>query len=289
MKGFAVFGDWHSTTRWAVQVLNRDDVAQFSDVYHVGDFGLWTFHPQDLNNHHYHYLELVNGSLENSGSKLHVILGNHENYTMLQSDYVRTTDSGEQYFDMFPNILFWPRVHTHVNPATGLTIVGVGGAGSVDKQHRVAGVSWWAEEEITLADVEQLKTAHPEGGEGVKVADILITHDAPAGSPTVLPRDSFTSASPEVVQYCERQRFLLRDVIDWVKPTYAFHGHWHVHRIGKLNGVGFDGGDYTTTVVALNMEYTDEGNIAILTLNDDGSESEKGGFSLTIPENPYTI
>ena len=57
----------------------------------------------------------------------------------------------------------------------GLTVGGLGGAFSVDYEHRIEGKDWWRNEEPTSEEATALSADGP--------LDLLITHDAPAGVP----------------------------------------------------------------------------------------------------------
>jgi hypothetical protein len=108
---------------------------------------------------------------------------------------------------------------TNIN---GLVIGALGGAFSVDYEHRTEGKDWWSSEEPTAEEARKLIAGGP--------VDILITHDAPAG---VQLKGDFELAE-ELVGRAERTRVLLRDVVDSLAPRHVFCGHWHQRRIVEL-------------------------------------------------------
>lgn len=84
----------------------------------------------------------------------------------------------------------------------GLAVAALGGAFSVDYEHRTKGRDWWANEEPTAVEAIALVAGGP--------IDILITHDSPAGVP---PKSDF-DLPPELVEKAERTCILLREVVD---------------------------------------------------------------------------
>ncbi len=163
-----VFGDWHGNTRWARTMLERARAAAGEDVgvfYHVGDFGLWDLSARvspyswDAGrvepSRGFTYLEQVDKVLGDYGKELWVVLGNHENYA--EWEMMPETADGARRHPYFPNIVFLPRSFVWTDPATGMVMGCVGGAGSIDKSLREPGSSWWAEEEITLDDISAFR------------------------------------------------------------------------------------------------------------------------------------
>jgi hypothetical protein len=120
-----------------------------------------------------------------------------------------------------PNIRVLPRGgRTRIE---GLVVGGIGGAFSVDFEHRTEGKSWCADEEPTAEEAQQLVAGGP--------VDILITHDAPAG----VPRRGEFDLSPEIEDRAGRTRILLREVIDSLEPANVFCGHWHQRKIHEVD------------------------------------------------------
>ena len=91
--------------------------------------------------------------------KVYAIDGNHEYFPLIEYDVVT---------EVHDNLFFVPR-------GTTLTIEGydigfVGGAESVDKAWRAAGIDWWPKERVTEADINKLYG---------KKMDLLVTHAPP--------------------------------------------------------------------------------------------------------------
>jgi hypothetical protein len=225
-------------------------------LYHVGDFGLWGLSPlirggvygdRSRPSEGFAYLDGVNTALSRVERELWVVLGNHENYD--EWERMPVGEDGTRRHPRFPNVVFLPRSFVWRDPMSGRMFGSVGGAGSVDKVFREEGESWWPQEEITRDDIELFKGLPGSGG-----VEVFLTHDAPAGSGTVDDTRPPDYATPDILQYCNRQRVLLRDALDWARPKVAFHGHWHRYAESVVDGVGYDGQGYSTRIVGLGMD-----------------------------------
>lgn len=239
LRGFA--GDWHGNKNWALGALDRFKSQDVTVIYHVGDFGVW---PGPSGKE---FLYKVDARLRENDQTLYVVLGNHEDYNQVDKFQVGADGWLEHVF--YPRIRFAPRGHVWVDG--GARFAALGGAGSVDRNVRVEGVSWWPQEAVTRADVDTLVsnvTAH-----GWDRVDVLLTHEAPAGlhRPGGKLPAWFT---PEVAHDCWQQRVLLREACDLVRPHSLVHGHWHTWFEDTLDGTGVDGGEYVTTVWGLPNE-----------------------------------
>lgn len=251
LVGFA--GDWHGNTGWALQSLRHFSDLGVKVAYQLGDFGVWG--GQDGAS----YLRKIQRTLDEHDQLLLVIPGNHENYDML--DHMPVNEHGWMCRSQAePRIWYAPRGHvwTHQH----VRFAAMGGAGSIDRNLRKPGTSWWAQEEITQSDVDSL-IANMElmGWDNV---DVMLTHDSPAGISIPVGQDP-SWLTPEVKHACWSQRVLLRDAVDVASPAWILHGHWHRLLREQLEGVGLSScAPYMASVVGLNMEGP--GNLATATL-----------------------
>jgi hypothetical protein len=164
--------------------------------------------------------------------------GNHDNWETLES--LRVESDGLATFRS--NIRVLPRGgRTQID---GLVVGALGGAFSVDYQHRTEGKDWWKNEEPTPEDAQMLIAAGP--------VDVLLTHDAPAGFPLTSEFD----LPPEISSRADQTRVLLRNVVDSLAPAHLFCGHWHQRRIHELEHP--DG--RISRIDVLNKEHSREGN-----------------------------
>lgn len=238
LVGFA--GDWHGNLPWARSRLQLFAAAGVSTVYQVGDFGLW-HGPSGKK-----FLRVVNATCEESDIRLDVVLGNHENYDRVK--VMRSDDDGWLFLKDYPRIRFAPRGHTWTD-AGGTRFAALGGAGSIDRNLRRPGVSWWPEEELSEDDCAALvRNVRRESWQRV---DVMLTHDAPAGLRRLGVRPTPVWLTPEVQEYCDVQRVRLRAAMDEVAPRSLVHGHWHGSYRDGWDGLTSTGADYRCEVVGL--------------------------------------
>lgn len=228
MTKILIAGDWHKNTMAASLVLSF--YAEIKTIYQVGDFGLW---PGESG---VKFLQNINDVLASNDQMLYVVLGNHDDYNQAK-DFMEAEDGWLQHGTLhLDRIRFAPR--SHVWQLNGKTFASLGGAGSIDRNLRVEGESWWCDEEITSSDVEQLKSKLFDAG--LFGIDYFLSHEAPAG----LHRKGFDPRpvwiTPEVEHYCYQQRVLLRDAVDFAKPKNLFHGHWHYYVEDVLEGFDYN-------------------------------------------------
>lgn len=88
MNNIVAFGDWHGNTPCAMQaithVLKRHPDAH---LMHVGDFGFWDTNITDARGNLRGFVAKINDLLGKHNTKLHVMLGNHDNYWAVQNVY----------------------------------------------------------------------------------------------------------------------------------------------------------------------------------------------------------
>jgi hypothetical protein len=80
-------------------------------------------------------------------------------------------------------------------------------------------VDWWPEETITEGQARQVCEAGP--------ADVMLTHDSPAGAPVTYMDPPPSWWAKEDLRRSEDHRALLRAVVDQVRPGWLIHGHYH--------------------------------------------------------------
>lgn len=226
-----VFGDWHGDDVWASTVLSN--ISKGALVVHVGDFGIW---PGPVGKR---FLMIVERLLAEKSAHMLLVPGNHEDYNRIGglkpvTSQVHPDVSGLTNFSRLTS-----SISVAGRPGFGVvegqTCAFLGGAVSVDRHRRRLGTSYWADECFTLEDALALQPA-----------EVLFTHEVPAGV------DMSQFAGPEwmfdrsALKEAAVSRGWLRQGVDVVKPSWLFHGHWHVGYTVLLSGF-----DYTTTVVGL--------------------------------------
>src|SRR5690606_23023667 len=129
----------------------------------------------------------------------------------------------------------------------------LGGAASVDRAWRTDGRDWWVDELITD---EQVAAAQAGGR-----ADIMLTHESPAGNPVRAVRDVLQDNPHgyprEALKESTASRERVSAVWDVVMPDLLLHGHMHA----PGDGIAADG----RRVVSLGAD-AQEGHLALLDL-----------------------
>lgn len=229
----AIFGDWHGDLGWALTAVRSAAREGVRTALHVGDFGLdWPGAKRGR------YEAKLNKYLVELGLTLVISGGNHDNWDTLAK--LPVEDDGTAV--VRANIRVLPRAgRTRVE---GLIVGALGGAFSVDYEHRTEGKDWWPNEEPTREEAKALVDGGP--------LDILITHDAPLGVPLI----GHFELKTELAKRAEKTRVLLREVVESTAVPHVFCGHWHQRRIHELALP--NGG--STRVDVLNMENSRMGN-----------------------------
>lgn len=105
-------------------------------------------------------------------------------------------------------------------------IMFIGGAFSIDRGWRTEGVDWWADEELSTTELQQLidvaVAARPR---------VIISHDCPE---SIIP-----NLFPRALPVKSRTQQALDVVLDLVKPELHIFGHWHLDRDETINGTRF--------------------------------------------------
>lgn len=232
-----IAGDWHGDTGWAFKALKAFADAGITDVLHVGDFGIWPGESGAV------YIRKIQKLVQKLGITLRVAPGNHEDYVRIGA--VPVSDDGWQHYR--PNILLAPRGHRWV--FAGKEFVFLGGANSIDRNDRTPGISWWAEEQISLGDVYRTVSAGH--------ADYMITHECPSGVNPLRHGATGAEWSMAGLAYAQMSSDMMRQAVDSVKPRVLFHGHYHWFH--DTNATLNDGlGDYTIRVVGMDMNNSEK-------------------------------
>jgi ribulose-5-phosphate 4-epimerase/fuculose-1-phosphate aldolase len=206
-----VAGDWHGNTAWATRAVRKMAVLLPSSaprvIVHLGDFGIWPG-PDGRE-----YLSEVTAALAEADAELWFVDGNHEDFSQL----ARLRPGPDGRSPVTERIWYLPRGHRwrwH-----GREWLALGGAVSVDRALRTAGVDWWPEEEITWRQAGAVIDAGH--------ADVMVTHDCPAGVPHTFPPPPRQWAAADL-RRSEAHRGLLREVVLSVEPRWLMHGHLHM-------------------------------------------------------------
>ena len=197
--------------------LTKDDV-----VIQLGDFG-WVWYAFGENKEQEYWLDW----LVEKNYTLAVVLGNHENYDIIEALplvekwgntlYVLKRDKGEVYF--------FRRGAVYI--INGKKILTIGGAESTDKLNCIAHISWWEQEVLSLKETNECLD---EVALHQASFDYILTHTCPSKYVT-----KFTHKKIKI--NCYVAKFL--DHIDDIVSCKKWHfGHFHQDKSiqrGKYN------------------------------------------------------
>lgn len=267
----AICGDWHGNAVAAEHAIRWAAKQGVTTFLHAGDFGFWRPCRETSK-----YLDRVRTALEECGGVLLWVDGNHECFTDLY-EYPVTENGLRRVRERIWHIPRGFRWEWH-----GKTWMGLGGAYSIDQQWRTPQVSWWPEEWITDRELEH---ASRPG-----TVDFMLTHDVPWGVDVPSLRKTTGEGWPERdVRQSDLHRKLLRTVVDAVKPTYLFHGHYHCRYDGilplpdghtvKVIGLDCDGSKMPENVVIVDLRdqqqsQADDENDAESSTRHDRTENQ---------------
>lgn len=207
----AVVGDWHANHDFAETVINAVADAGAEVIVHVGDFGFHIF-GKDSERH----LRAVENACGSRNLPLFWVDGNRDNHYRLHRSMV---DPYSGLRAISPHVFHLPRGYRwtwHEKDWLAL-----GGAYSVGRRADTEGQRWWRGEVLSGGDIDRAV----RGGR----ADVMITHDAPNGT-DILGGMDLSRYSDAHLAAAGEHRAVLGSVVDAVRPSRLFHGHYHVRR-----------------------------------------------------------
>lgn len=238
----ALVGDSHANYLWTLRVLRVIAGWGVSHVIFLGDFGYWPAMALGRE-----FIDGVASETQRLGLSLAFLDGNHEDHAALRTA-ARGLDDAD-VVELVPGI-------NHLRRGARLqfgshTVVACGGAVSVDRQRRVAGVDWFAEEVLDEDTVARIVGRGP--------AQLVLTHDAPLGArchtapgvdgglavPTHRPGID-AQLSADVLAHQQRVARLL----EGLEASTVVHGHYHYRYTDsvdlnrgpvRVEGLGRDG------------------------------------------------
>lgn len=242
----AVAGDWHGDVVPVRRILSKVARQGAQVVLHVGDFGYFPGRVE-----YWAFIAEVNARAELHDYVVVFVEGNHEQFNRTVGSGVgagvgevfareglndlRACADGDGFVRVAPRV-FWATRGASLRIGDtggrrGLSFLGLGGAGSINREHMRFRGEWSKSELVTAEDVEAVKAGVERVG---GVVDIMVTHDAPAGA--YMPRKH--SGAPtlggrgipvpsEVLRDARQTREHIADAVAVAKPMCLFHGHWH--------------------------------------------------------------
>lgn len=223
---FAVIGDVHGRVESLAQGAAHAFDAGVSRLIQVGDYWLYESRYARLKVDRTLAALASGAGLDPASVELFFCDGNHEHFDVLDPDSSDPVVISEHV--------------TYVPRGVAIDIAGYrvgfcGGAESIDRARRTAGVSWWPEERMSAAQIRRATNMGP--------LDVLITHDT---STAVF--DQLTERSNHAwgkQTFGERERTAIDEILEATQPAWHAHGHHHTWGLFRTSP---DSGTGTTTV-----------------------------------------
>lgn len=227
-------GDWHASPTAGIVAAQVAQTEGMDVIFHVGDF-LYTGAAGQR------FLDAVSVALAEAGTRLVFVRGNHDDTNLLRQAQQQAEAAGtltpEGFVPIRSNIFYAPDALRW--EWEGVRFGALGGAASVDREHRVEGESWWADECTSDEAVDQISA----GGE----LDVLVMHDVPS---SVFVMGAHGVAKRGLEDSMRNQQRLQR-ALEATTPSWAFSGHFHTFQVTPLDygtktgrHVVIDRGDY---------------------------------------------
>lgn len=234
-------GDSHGDLNFLKHAINVAVESGADKILQLGDFGYWE-HRQ----HGIEFLDDLDHALSDAGMAFHWIDGNHENHKLLRERYGPFNGT---FVNIRDNVIHIPRGTYWEWDDVGF--IAMGGAHSVDAEERIKSFrkktkhipshksvdkyrSWWPEEIITDEDVSQVFKW--VGGQ----VDVLVSHDVPtcANIETEFAIRALQFWKDEPISAINRDK--LQRIMELLRPTHVYHGHYHLRYAQIVNIAGVD-------------------------------------------------
>lgn len=244
----AVAGDWHGNRNHARHAIKWARQQGATVLVHCGDFGYWRDIPDTAD-----YLGVVHAALEEHDMILAWVDGNHEDFDRIAELH---DPRAEHPFPGKVTDRIWHLPRGYRWQWHGKTWMSLGGASSVDRQHRMPYRDWWPGELLSHGDYVYATRPGP--------VHIMVCHDVPDGARVpAIERKTSNWIPEEDLRLSQRHREIIRRVVDQVKPAMLFHGHYHCRYSDLL-----ERRDGRTLVLGLDMDGGPmRDNMEILVLN----------------------
>lgn len=244
----AIVGDLHANIHHTRDVITYAAANGADAILQVGDI---VYDMRDDYHGRPSYIDQVSEAATDAGVPFAFVDGNHDRHDKLQA---LAAEHDWTAVPVRPGFYYLPRGYRWT--WNEVRFLALGGAHSVDRPWRRAYIEWWPGETIGAADA--LRAC--DGG----VADVMICHDVPDGIPIPWIAGNPFGFPERELAAAQRNREVLRRVVDVVRPGRLFAGHYHGRLHTELVGDG-----YRTEVDVLDMDgrpLTD--NVAWLDLLD---------------------
>ncbi|MEI6624365.1 MAG: metallophosphoesterase [Actinomycetes bacterium] len=214
-------GDWHADRSVSDAVLRQAGATGVDLIVQLGDFGLRRGITGD------DFLDAVDARCAQTGVPVAWIDGNQENFDLLEEtpvDPLTGLRVFREHVWQIPRASWWVWA--------GLRFVALGGATSLDRHYRLPSRTWWPAEAITAGQAATAVAAGP--------ADVLLTHDCPAGVPVPgFTPEVFLRLWPQSeVRAARANADLVAEVARALRPAVVLHSHLRIGHTTTVSAFG---------------------------------------------------
>jgi predicted phosphodiesterase len=231
-----ITGDTHGdVTRFANTAIRRVvDDRDLSTITHsiiLGDFGLiWTGQPS---NYETYWLKW----LDEKPYETLVVRGNHEHHERLDN-LPQEERYGAPVFRVSEKVFIFQ--HGNKYTIDNKTFFVMGGADSIDKEHRVNRISWWHEEIPTVADFHRGMATCDENN---FTFDYVLSHTAPISAVNELkrinPSTFFEGSDYYELKGGDPTTKMLEAFVERMQCKRWFFGHFHDNTDFTCKGINY--------------------------------------------------
>ena len=260
-------GDVHGNTAQIVADFGYAAENNVDAIIAAGDFGVG-FHIDEATGG-CTFLDFVQRLAWNVDIPIFFVDGNHENFDWLETWTTYDKNGiGEVYTSQPGSSMIFHISRGGLLTIGDVTIMGFGGAISVDRNWREEGQNYWRQEEVTLDDYDRAIIA----ADGQHI-DILVTHDAP-WNPVSFSLDYHTNNKAHwetgepyfpqsAIDDSHANREIVNALTNIVQPTLHFHGHMH-------KAYDYFNEDIESRTIGLDRDTSPRHNHSVLVDLEDG-------------------
>ncbi len=218
---YIILGDIHNDYK-SLKIFQEKYSNDFNGIIQVGDFGYGFSYEKSMQNDK--LLHKDSKFLKNSSDdfKIYFIRGNHDNKNKILEDV--KSNIFNDCIEYIPDGI--------IKKIGNKNCLFIGGAGSIDRESRLEGVSWWANETLNHEEMNNIIDAIKNNKEKI---DYVISHDCPL----FVNMGKHFERNIIINEYCSFTRKFLNEVYDLVKPDKWFFGHWHINMTEKIDNTIF--------------------------------------------------
>ena len=207
MNKIYLIGDTHGTYAEVKKVFTKYELNQ-DYIIVLGDFG-FIWNPKEAK----HLLKQLEYLMTKFNSQLLFVDGNHENFELLSFYPVEEWNGGKIQV-ISPHVKHLMR--GQVFEIEGKKFFTMGGADSIDKAYRTNRISWWEEENITYADLQEASKNLALHNDTV---DYVLTHTCPL---------NVKHAMKMKIEFDNSNENKLQEIANTINFKHWYFGHYHI-------------------------------------------------------------